>query len=387
MFGLSVIITEADMRLLKTAEALLNKHADPYIDVMSFFVRARQFIKIHPDRLKEVEKMMEEYFQRSGTMNGRDPKNPGQKGRFNAVLGDLRNFRASIRQRLQRDDPPDMLLHDWSPVVPGHPSTLERNAKWWIDRNVGTYLVEAERYDDAERLLLGHVSEFEKVNMEGTDEHLAGSGRLARLYYVKRDWPKAKHALWGPLETAKRIGRDIGSWHALHSNVLLQEILVNGGEFEQAERLISELMPVLQEIALPDITTGPIFAGMCLRAQMAHVREDWTTAAEQWRHALTLGQSVGWPEAIGLGLPICSLDAIAWEKGEKQYDEKEWAEWKERLFSKTIEAGMEEYFLDGFGEAWKEKLMKRVKQTKVKRAQGRRVQSPHSLASSMTNEK
>ena len=67
-----------------------------------------------------------------------------------------------------------MLLHDWSPVVPSHPSTLEWNAKWWIDRNVGTYLLEAGQILAAERLLLKHVSEFAKVNMEGTHEHLAG---------------------------------------------------------------------------------------------------------------------------------------------------------------------------------------------------------------------
>lgn len=381
MFGLKVITTEADVRLLNTAETLLKKHADPYIDIMGVFVRARQLIKAHPDRPEEVEKMMEEYFRRSGTTNGRDPENPGQKGRFNAALGDLRNFRASIRQRLHRGDPPDMLLHDWTPVVPGHPSTIERNAKWWIDRNVGTYLVEEERYDDAERLLLGHVSEFAKVDMEGTDEHLAGSDRLARLYYVKRDWPKAKGALWGPVETAKRIGREIGSWHVLHSNVLLQEILVNGGEFENAERLIGDLMPVLQEMALPDITAGPTFAGMCLRAQMAHVQEDWTTAAEQWRQALTLGQSVGWPEAVGLALPMCSLDAIAWEKGKNTCDEKEWAEWRERLFSRRIEAGKEEDFLDGFGEAWKEVLVRRVGRIRVEGVGKGRVQLPHSLDS------
>lgn len=365
MFGLKVITTEADVRLLDTAETLLKKHADPYLDIMGVFVRARQLIKVSPDRPEEVEKVMEEYFQRSGTTNGRDPKNPGQKGRFNAALGYLRNFRASIRQRLHRGDPPDMLLHDWSPVVHGHPSTLERNAKWWIDRNVGTYLVEEERYDDAERLLLGHVSEFANADMEGTDEHLAGSDRLARLYYVKQDWPKAKGALWGPVKTAKNIGREIGSWHVLHSNVVLQEILVNGGDFEDAERLIGDLMPVLKEMALPDITAGPMFAGMCLRAQMAHVLEDWTTATEQWRQALTLGRSVGWPEAVGLALPICSLEAITWERRKDMCDEKEWAEWRERLLKKTTEAGKEEDFLDGFGEAWKEELVRRIRRIRV----------------------
>jgi len=361
MFGLKVIITEADVRLLNTAETLLKKHADPYLDIMGASVRTRQLIKVQPDRQEEVERIMEEYFRRSGTAKGRDPNNPGHKGRFNAALGDLRNFRASIRQRLQRGDPLDMLLHDWSPVVPGHPSTLERNAKWWIDRNVGTYLVEEERYDEAERLLLGHVSEFAKVDMEGTDEHLAGCDRLARLYYVRRDWSKAKEALWGPVETAKNLGSGIGSWHVLHSNVLLQEILVDGGEFEDAERLIGDLMFILEEMALPDITAGPMFAGTCLRAQMAHAREDWTTATEQWRQALTLGKSFGWPEAVGLALPMCSLDVVAWETGKDDTcDEADWREWKARLFARRVEAGKEEDFLDGFGEGWREKLVERL---------------------------
>ena len=78
------------------------------------------------------------------------------------------------------------------------------------------YLIETKRYDDAERLLRGHVSEFVPINMEGTDEHLAGSDRLARLYYVKRDWARAKDALWTGVETAKRTGREICSWHVLH---------------------------------------------------------------------------------------------------------------------------------------------------------------------------
>ena len=94
-----------------------------------------------------------------------------------------------------------MLLHDWSPVIPGHPSTLERNAKWWIDRNAGTYLLEAGQIVAVERRPLEHVSEFAKVNIEGTDEHLAGSDQLARLYNAKWDCPKAKKALWGPVET------------------------------------------------------------------------------------------------------------------------------------------------------------------------------------------
>ena len=364
MFGLKLITTEADKRLLKTAESLLKKHADSYLDIMGVFVKVRQLIKEHPDQPEHVEEYMEKYFQRSGTTKGRNPNDPGQKGRFNAALGDLRNFRASIRQRLQRGDPPDMLLRDWSPVIPGHPSTLERNAKWWIDRNVGTYLLEAGQFDAAERLLLEHVSEFAKVNMEGTDEHLAGSDRLARLYYAKRDWPKAKEALWGPVETAKDIGREIGSWHVLHSNVLLHEILVNGGELEDAERLIGDLMPTLKEMALPDITASPIFAGTCLRGQMAHLREDWTTANEQWRLAITVGKSVGWPEEVGLALPICSLEAIEWERGKSRCDEAQLAAWKERLFARRMEAGKEEDFLDGFGEVWKETLLRRVERLK-----------------------
>ncbi|KAG8530313.1 uncharacterized protein KY384_004815 [Bacidia gigantensis] len=360
MFGLKIVTTESDRRLLKIADSLLQKHADPYLDIMGVFVRTRQLIKDHPDQPEKVEMLLEEYFQRSGTTSGIDLNNPGQKGRFNAALGDLRNFRASIRQRLNRNDSPDMLLQDWSPVIVGHPSTLERNAKWWIDRNVGTYLVEESRYDDAEQLLLGHVSEFAKCDMEGTDEHLAGADRLARLYYVKRDWPKARDAIQRPVEIAKSIGREIGSWHVLHSKVVLQEILVNGGWFVDAECLIDDLTPILKEMALPDVTAGPLFVGMCLKAQIAHVREDWTTATELWRHALTLGRSVGWPEEVGLALPICSLDALGWEVGKEARDEASLAEWKRRLFARRMEAGKEEDFLDGFGEAWKEELVKRV---------------------------
>ena len=53
-----------------------------------------------PDQPEQVEEYMEDYFQRSSTTKGRNPNDPDQKGRFNAALGDLRNFRASIRQRL-----------------------------------------------------------------------------------------------------------------------------------------------------------------------------------------------------------------------------------------------------------------------------------------------
>ncbi|KAK4693968.1 hypothetical protein P7C71_g3533, partial [Lecanoromycetidae sp. Uapishka_2] len=366
MFRLKIITTEADMRLLNTAETLLKKHADPYLDIMGVFVKVQQLIKAKPDQREVVEKIMEEYFQRTNTTKGRDPDNPGQKGRYNAALGDLRNFRAGIRQRLQRGDPPDMLLYDWNPIDPDHPSTLERNAKWWITRNVGTNLVAAGRYDEAERLLLDHVSEFAKVNMEGTDEHLAGCDHLARLYYVKRDWNRAKEAFWGPVATAKMIGREIGSWHVLHSNVLLWEILVEGGEFKVAERLIGEFMPVLKEMALPDITASPMFASMCLRAQMAHVREDWIMAIDQWRQAYTLGQSVGWPEEVGLAIPKCSLEAVEWQMGRETCSETDWANWKGRLFAKTVQAGKEEDFLDGFGDAWKEGLAERVRRVRDK---------------------
>lgn len=119
MFGLKAITTEADVRLLNTAETLLKKHADPYLDIMGVFVRTRQLIKVQPDRQEEVERIMEEYFRRSGTAKSRDPNNPGHKGRFNAALGDLRNFRASILQRLQRGDPPRYA-----------PSRLEPRCPW-----------------------------------------------------------------------------------------------------------------------------------------------------------------------------------------------------------------------------------------------------------------
>ena len=227
---------------------------------------------------------------------------------------------------------------------------------------------EKERCNDAERLLLEHVHEFGPIDMEGTDEHLAGCDRLVRLYYEKRDWSKAKEALCAPVETAKRIGRPIGSWHVLRSTVVLQDILVQGGEYERAEGSTAGLMPILKEMALPEITAAPMYAGTCLRAQMAHVGEDWTSAAEQWRLALTLGQSVGWPEEVGLALPICALEAIDWETGKEEAceDDKVWTGWRERLFARRLEAG-EEDFLGRFGEVWKETLVERVGKVRLQK--------------------
>ena len=97
---------------------------------------------------------------------------------------------------------------------------------------------------------------------------------------------------------------------------------------------------------------------------MAYVREDWTTANEQWRLAITMGKSVRWPEEVGLALPVCSLEAVEWERGKKRCDEVQLAAWKERLFARRMEAGKEEDFLDGFGEVWKETLLGRVENIK-----------------------
>ena len=66
----------------------------------------------------------------------------------------------------------------------------------------------------------------------------------------------------------------------LHCNVLLPEILFNGREFEITERLIGDLILSLKEMASPDITASPIFAGTCLRGQMAHVGVLWSRGNE-----------------------------------------------------------------------------------------------------------
>ena len=99
------------------------------------------------------------------------------------------------------------------------------------------------------------------------DEFDATIERMVSLSLIREytETTGDKDTLWGPVNTAKDIGGEIGSWHVLHSNVLLHEILVNGGEFEDAERLIGDLIPTLKEMALPDITASSIFAGTCLR--------------------------------------------------------------------------------------------------------------------------
>ena len=359
MLALKIVTTEADSRLIARAEHLAKKYADSYLDAMCLYVKVRQFMQSKPDEPEEAEKMIEDWFQRFDQSSATDADR--HKGKCNSALGDLRNLRAMIRWRLHRGDAPDMLLHDWSPIDPLHPSTLERNAKWFIERCVGWFLSEKERYEDAERLLLRHVSEFALVDMEGTDEHLAGADRLARLYYVKRDWPKAKAALLPGVEVAKRTEREIGSWHVLHANVFLQEILVAAGDYDAARKSIGELIPALKELASPDLTASPIFAGHCLMAQMAHMAEDWAEATEQWRLALTLGRSVGWPDAVRLALPLCSLEAIEYERGRERWGDKDLAEWRQRLFAQRVEAGEDQNFLDGFGEYWKGVLVQRVK--------------------------
>lgn len=249
MLTLKIVTTDADTRLLAMAEDLLKKYADPYLDAMGVFVKVRQFMQLRPEEPEEAERMIEEWFWRFDSSMERNAKTQSHKGRCNSALGDLRNLRAGIRWRLHRGDSPDMLLYDWASIEPDRPSTLERNAKWYIERNVGIYLIETERYDDAERLLQRHVSEFAPVDMKGTDEHSAGCDRLTRLYYVKRDWPRAKDALWAGVETAKRTERAICSWHVLHAHVFLQEILVAGGDHKNAEYMIGELMSILKEIA------------------------------------------------------------------------------------------------------------------------------------------
>lgn len=95
---------------------------------------------------------------------------------------------------------------------------------------------------------------------------------------------------------------------------------------------------------------------------MAHLRGDWAEATEQWRLALALGKSVSWPEAVTLALPLCSLEAIEWERGKGACGKEEVAEWKQRLFARRVEAGEDQNFLDGFGEVWKERLAERVEQ-------------------------
>ena len=77
---------------------------------------------------------------------------------------------------------------------------------------------------------------------------LSGSDQLARLYYAK-----AEEALWGSVEMAKNIGREVASWPVLYSDLILHGSLVFGGKFENLERLIGDLIPTLREMALPNI--------------------------------------------------------------------------------------------------------------------------------------
>ncbi len=135
-----------------------------------------------------------------------------------------------------------MLLYDWASIEPDRPSTLERNAKWYIERNVGIYLIETERYDDAEgysrdtsqssRLLIWRVRTSIQQAVIGWLAFTTSSG-IGR----------------GRVETAKRTEREICSWHVLHAHVFLQEILVAGGDHKNAEYMIGEPMSILKEIA------------------------------------------------------------------------------------------------------------------------------------------
>ena len=80
-------------------------------------------------------------------------------------------------------------------------------------------------------------------------------------------------------------------------NVFIQQILVAGGDYENAEDMIGELIPVLKEMAWPDVTTRPLFAGYCLRAQMAQLGEDWAEGV-----LFAGGHEVGeWERGVGEG--------------------------------------------------------------------------------------
>ncbi|KAI9736125.1 MAG: hypothetical protein M1835_003333 [Candelina submexicana] len=277
-------------------------------------------------------------------------------------------------------DDPLVLLHAWSPIDPEAPSILERNGKWWRDRTVGSQFTAIGKYQEAERILIDHMAEFPRINFTGTDEHLMGACYLADLYYRQEDWNRAEKALREPMRRAREIERDFTSWHVLYAETRLQEILVCGAKFEEAKERALGSHQQLQEMALPDLTIAPMFATRCLLAQIAHEQHQWGDAERNWKRALDLGQSMGWPVGPDMNLVQCSLKALDYETAKLSLDDKSFVDWSNdiRIGRSGAEGGHGNHFLHGFGDAWRNRLEDRLRRECL------RLRMSHSLSSLKT---
>lgn len=350
--------TESDVQMLSKAFELAMKYGDAYISLAAISIHYRQY-----DSKEISEKLCGEYLRDNGLESGRDPANPDHRGRFNSVLGDLVIFRSTLRRDLNMGDDPSVLLHAWSPIDPKSPSILERNAKWWRDRTVGSQYTAIGKYQEAERILVDHVAEFSRINFTGTDEHLMGACYLADLYYVQEDWKRAENALRQPMRRAREIKRDFTAWHVLYAEIRLQEILVCGGKFEEAKERALESNQQLHQMALPDFTIAPMFATWCLLAQVAHEQNQWGDAERNWKRALDLGQSMDWPAGPDMNLARCSLEALDYETAKLHLDEKSFQNWSNaiNIGRSGAEGGHGNHFLYGFGDAWRKRLGDRLR--------------------------
>jgi hypothetical protein len=343
--------------LLSTAARLLEKYSSLYLDALATFFNSRQA------EHAESERIVESFLKRTGTEHTIDPQNPVHNGRFNATLGDLKTQRAITRWWLRRGDAPDSLLSAWAPLNPTSPSILERKVKWYRDRTVGEYLTQSNRFGDAKQLLVGHVAEFVSCDMEGTDEHLSGADNLAALYMAQSQWCRAEDTLRPVLIKANEIHRDRTSWHVLHSNILLQTILTNHAKYSEAEARASDLVSLLREANMPNLTAAPLYTALCILARCAHEQSLFEEAIERWRACLTLGRSMGWLELPDLSIPNCALEAIEYESGRKgACDNKSFEEWRQRLY---VEGGGNREFVGWavgkVAKAWRPILEERMR--------------------------
>lgn len=356
LFNMRPDKTDAERKMLSTAFALATKYGDAYISVAAASVHYRHF-----DR-EESERLCDDYLREHKLQEGRHPGNPEHGGRFNAALGDLVIFRACLRRDLGRGDDPSALFHAWSPINPGSPSILERNAKWWRDRTVGSQYMAIGKLEEAERILRAHVTEFSKLNFTGTDEHLEGACFLADCHYVQKQWEKAEAVLQDPIKRAQEIGRDAMAWHVLSAEIRFQEILVCSGKYAEATARILRFNSQLHEMALPEFTIGPMFATWCLLAQIAHEQNRWLEAKENWTKALGLGQAMGWPDGPWMNLARCSLDTILYEAKNEVLDDKTFQAWRDalRIGHDNAEGGRGIQLLHGMGDEWRDRLEARL---------------------------
>ncbi|KAH0545468.1 hypothetical protein FGG08_000469 [Glutinoglossum americanum] len=353
LMGVMTARTQDDIQLFATAQRLLKKYADPYLDAVATFLRARDM-----GDAMEAERVIVDFLKSAGAEHGIDPLNPSHRGRFNATLGDLAITLAGLRRSLHRPSPPDALLSAWAPLNPASPSTTERNAKWYRDRTVGSYLVAANRSADAERLLVAHVAEFADCGMEGTDEHLAGTDQLASLYIAKGEWGRAEEVLRPALAKAKELNRDKAAWHVLYSEIFMQLILTNLEKYDEAEYRAYALAEFLRESRhMPDLTASALYTTLSLLARIAHEQCFYDLAASRWQECATLGHSLDWPGDPDLNIPLCALEAIEFESGRKGACGKgEFEEWRARL-----RRGGGREFLGVVAGEWKRRLEERMR--------------------------